>query len=272
MKTRNLLAGLLLCGIVLTLSAQQAVPPPPKPVETAPANAEVMKLLRAGISERVILHVISASPAKFDTSADALAALKQAGASETVMTALLTQGTTPAEAPSSSAPTDGTPSLAETMQFLQNKLNGLGNVAYVTFFQNANDGSSWTQTFTNDITNVVADPDRCRISYHRKATNSAQLFSKTYTNTNKEFSLRDVQKIVVWPYEQSYNDWSAKNGTPNIIATSSNPHLTELSARLPRGEEAFFYFTDADLADRVAKALTHAVELCGGGNKDKEPF
>ena len=29
-----------------------------------------------------------------------------------------------------------------------------------------------------------------------------------------------------------------------------------------------FPFTNADLANRVAKAITHAVELCGGGNKD----
>jgi hypothetical protein len=34
--------------------------------------------------------------------------------------------------------------------------------------------------------------------------------------------------------------------------------------------ENWFPFTDADLADRVAKAITHAIELCGGGNK--EPF
>jgi hypothetical protein len=30
------------------------------------------------------------------------------------------------------------------------------------------------------------------------------------------------------------------------------------------------YFDDEDTADRVAKALIHAVELCGGGNDD--PF
>jgi hypothetical protein len=31
-----------------------------------------------------------------------------------------------------------------------------------------------------------------------------------------------------------------------------------------------FYFADEEMANRVAKALVHAVELCGGGNKD--PF
>jgi hypothetical protein len=30
------------------------------------------------------------------------------------------------------------------------------------------------------------------------------------------------------------------------------------------------YFADEDTANRVAKAMIHAVELCGGG--DKDPF
>jgi hypothetical protein len=31
-----------------------------------------------------------------------------------------------------------------------------------------------------------------------------------------------------------------------------------------------FYFFDESMANRVAQAMVHAVELCGGGNKD--PF
>lgn len=338
MNMRSLVAACLLCGIALTSQAQQAVPPPPRPVEAAPANAEVLKLLLAGMpesvvldkihattgkfdtsadalvelkqagatevelkavlaqstvaaeqppatasaapgnaqvlkmlqtgaQERVILHVISALNGKFDTSADAMAALKQAGASEAELNAMGASGAAPANAPTSKEP-----SLAETMQFIVEKLNGLGNITYVAFFQNSNDGSSWTQTFTNQITNVVADQSLCNITYHRKATNSALAFGKTYVNANKAASLREVQKVVVWPYVDSYNEWSAQNGSPNITASGSNPPITELSARLPHNEEAFFYFTDAELADRVAKALNHAVELCGGGSKTSEPF
>ncbi|MGB9406463.1 MAG: hypothetical protein WCA89_02940, partial [Terracidiphilus sp.] len=75
--------------------AQQSVPPPPQPVVEAGANAEVLRLLRAGMPERAILHLISASPGKFDTSADALAALKQAGASEAELSAIQAQGAAP---------------------------------------------------------------------------------------------------------------------------------------------------------------------------------
>jgi hypothetical protein len=249
--------------------AQTVVPPPPRLANDVPANAVVLKLLQVGMPESVVLDKIHAITDKFDTSIDALVALKQAGATEAELKAIMAQGTASADLPPAAAPADTSPSLAETMQFIQDKLNGVGKISFVVFFQNANNGSSWTQTLAYENGKFVADPSHCHISYHRRATNSGRAFGKTFVNNDKDFWLRNVQNVVVWPYEQSYNEWSAKTGNPNIIATSSNPPITELSARRPHGEEDFFYFTDADLADRVAKAMVHAVELCGGGNKDK---
>jgi len=80
MKMRNWLAVSLWCGIACALYAQQPVAPPPRPAYEAPANAEVLKLLRAGMPESVVLYKIHAITGRFDTSADALIALKQAGA------------------------------------------------------------------------------------------------------------------------------------------------------------------------------------------------
>ncbi|MGB9406461.1 MAG: hypothetical protein WCA89_02930 [Terracidiphilus sp.] len=251
-----------------TALAQQSVPPPPQPAVEAGANAEVLKLLRAGVSERAILHVISATPGKFDTSADALAALKQAGASEAELSAIQAQGAAPSlQPPAVGAPTTSGPSLAETMQFIQDKLNDIGKVTFVAFLQNANDGSTTPAIITNEISNVVADQNQCRISYHQKTMYG----SSTYKDENRVFSLRDVQEIVIKPFEQANNEYLAKTGNPTIITTSTNPPATELSAHRPHGEENFFLFTDATLADRVAKAMIHAVELCGGGSKP-EPF
>jgi hypothetical protein len=41
-------------------------------------------------------------------------------------------------------------------------------------------------------------------------------------------------------------------------------------ARGAGNQNTGFYFLDEDVANRIAKAMVHAVELCGGGNKD--PF
>jgi hypothetical protein len=274
---KSMLHAVELCGggskpeaLVLTTAttlAQQSVPPPHQPAVEAGANAEVLRLLRAGMPERAILHLISASPGKLDTSADALAALKQAGATEAELSAIVSQGAAPANAPPAITQTNSGPSLAETMKFIQDKLNGNSKMAFFAFVQDSNNGSTGTTTLTNETSNVFADQSQCRISYHRKAAANGQ----TYKDENTALSLRDVQEIVVKPFEQYETEWKARNGEPNVIVTSTSPPTMVLVVRSPRGEEYFFPFTDANLADRVAKAMLHAVELCGGGSKP-EPF
>ena len=169
-----------------------------------------------------------------------------------------------AVAPPPQPAADG-PSLAATMQFIQDKLNEQGKAAFVEYRQNTSDGSTLIVTIVNEISNVVADSGQCRISYHRKAKQDG----KVYKNDNGAFSLREVQDIIVRPFEQHESEYFSNTGV-NIVVTSTTPSVTVLTVRRPRGEINFFDFTDAALADRVAKAMVHAVELCGGG--DKDPF
>ncbi|MGA3161547.1 MAG: hypothetical protein ABSC77_10040 [Terracidiphilus sp.] len=267
MKSLRAIVSILVLTAFSAAFAQIAVPPPPRPVNDAPANVAVLKLLQVGMPESVVLDKIRAITDKFDTSVDALIMLKQAGVTDAELKAILTQDTAPAQPaaqPPAAAPTTSGPSLAETMKFIQEKLNGIGKVAFVFSNQNKSNGSTWTETRTNEISNVVADQNQCRISYHRLAAAKGN----TYKDENNVFSLRDVQQIVVKPEEQDQNDYEAKHGDPNILVTSTSPSITALMINRPHGEENFFLFTDANLADRVAKALTHAVELCGGGSKD----
>jgi hypothetical protein len=265
MKSLRIIVSILVLSAFSTSFAQQPVAPPPRPANDAPANAEVLSLLRSGMPESVVLNRIHAITDKFDSSTSALVALKQAGATEAELNAVMAQGSATADAPLAAASSTSGPTLAETMQFIQEKLNGLGKVAFVFFSQNASNGSTWTETRANEIGNVVADQNQCRISYHRLAAAKGQ----TYKDENSVFSLRDVQEIVVMPEVQDQNEYEAKHGDPNIIVTSTSPSMTALLLHRSHGEENFFLFTDANLADRVAKALMHAVELCGGGNKDK---
>ena len=52
-------------------------------------NAAVIKLLKAGLSDDLIASIINASPGKYDTSADGLDALRNAGADSKVISAVL---------------------------------------------------------------------------------------------------------------------------------------------------------------------------------------
>jgi hypothetical protein len=248
--------------------AQQSVPPPPQPANDAPANAEILMLLRAGMPESVVLDKIHAITGKFDTSTNALITLKQAGATEAELKAVMAQGALPAEQPPAAAPTDSGPSLAESLQFIQEKLNDLGKVTFAEFQSKDNvDYTTGIETKTSEISNVVADQNQCRISYHLSVTISPTPEGTTYRNESSVFSLRNVQEIVIRPYEQYETEWLAKNAQPDWIVRSTSPPMMALIVRQPHGVENVFEFIDANLADRVAKAMLHAVELCGGGSK-----
>ena len=286
MNMKNLLAACLFCGIALTLSAQQSVPPPPQPANDAPANAGVLKLLRQGLSARVVLHGIAATPGKFDTSAAALTALKQAGANEDELSAIMAKGAPSAEQPPAAAmpaapvaaPAANSPTLADTMKFIQDKLNDNNKTSWIDYAKPTRGaGSGWIDTVTHEFSSVVADTGQCHISYHIFTKHSepyrwlATSDGRNNNGKNNKFSLRSVQEIVVKPWEQYETEWLAKNGHPDATVISSAPATTALVVRQPHGVENVFTFDDAALADRVAKAMVHSVELCGGG-KSEEPF
>ena len=75
-------------------------------------NVSVIKLVKAGLSDDLIVSTINASPGAYDSSANGLIALKSAGASDKVVTAIVMKasgGTVPAAVASVSAPAAGNP-------------------------------------------------------------------------------------------------------------------------------------------------------------------
>jgi hypothetical protein len=89
---KTILAALLL-AISPLLFAQQAL-----------NNDSVIKLVKAGLSEDLIVSTINASAGSYDTSANGLIALKKAGVSDKVVSAIVVKATTAAAAPAAAAP------------------------------------------------------------------------------------------------------------------------------------------------------------------------
>jgi hypothetical protein len=50
------------------------------------------------------------------------------------------------------------------------------------------------------------------------------------------------------------------------------PDIFVLNIKLPRGVDHSIRIYEHEMADRIAKAMVHAVELCGGGSSQQEPF
>jgi hypothetical protein len=70
-------------------------------------NDSVIKLVKAGLSEDLIVSTINAQPGAYDTSTDGLIALKGAGASDKVVAAIVAKAA--GSGPAAAAPTSPTP-------------------------------------------------------------------------------------------------------------------------------------------------------------------
>ncbi len=202
-----------------------------------------------------------------------MAALKQAGASEAELSAIASSGAPPANAPPAnvqpaSAQTNGNPSLEVTMKFIQDKLNEIGTVNFAGYVHDSADGSDGVQKFSGTISNAVANPSACSFSYHRLVFNNG----RKEHNENVVINLRDVQNISVLPDEQDWQNYLVRVGD-TTKTVKDVPNIIALVIKLKNGNDPAIRFYEQEMADRVAKAMVHAVELCGGGRGSApEPF
>jgi hypothetical protein len=67
-------------------------------------NDSVIKLVKAGLSDDLIVSTINAASGAYDTSANGLIALKQAGASDKVVAAIVMKSTAPAQGTAAQGP------------------------------------------------------------------------------------------------------------------------------------------------------------------------
>ena len=176
------------------------------------------------------------------------------------ITAIAQQSVPPPPQPAA----DG-PSLAATMQFIQAKLQERGRLNFAVYTHDNVDGKDYIDQYSSEATNFVADPAACSISYHRNVKRNGAVL----TDDNVSYSLHDVQDLTVMPAEQDFKKEYAAAGHPTWDARV-DPPLFLVIARKAGSQGNGFYFPSEELANRVAKALVHAVELCGGGSK--EPF
>lgn len=157
------------------------------------------------------------------------------------------------------------PGLEETLAFIEDKLNQQGSVNWLTTVQNTVAGANGSPIqMTWRVSNVTGDPRSCVVNYHTKVLRS----SNQPVEGNGSLSLRRVEKLAVMSLQDENNNTHARQGHPELIESIS-PVVYTLAVTDIANRIKSFPFGDQDLANRVAKAMLHAVELCGGG---KEPF
>jgi hypothetical protein len=217
--------------------------------------------------------------------------------------AVAQQSVAPPPRPANDAPVAASaasgPTLADTMKFIQEKLKEQGQVEFVETVSVQNQpGVTIRIGVRRKDDDVVADPAACTLhaagTYDQSTVTSAG-GKKVSTEDQHSYlsgtlAFKDVEKITVEHILDFSNRHFAESGHPDFTATAATPvFFVELSAAktlFTRHEsntigkqapvvtdkpmkEAGLVFRDEEMANRVAKALVHAVELCGGGNKDK---
>jgi len=103
-------------------------------------NDAVVKLVKSGLGEDLIVQTITASAGHYDVSADALIALKQAGVSDKELGAMVTKNAGPAPAP----PTQTIVIAAPTGPKLPDGVDEVG-----VYFKNTK--GAWSNVFTENV-------------------------------------------------------------------------------------------------------------------------
>jgi len=190
---------------------------------------------------------------------------------------LLTPSAAPQQgvSPATSPPADNS-SIEVTMKFIQDKLNAVGKVNYTLHWHDNADDTYGIVQINLEESNVVAEPASCWIKYHLKIVNGT-----TFDERDNGFFLSDVQDLVVARGEQEANKHYTASGYPTVDSKIDPPIFwlvarrvekeNQLSVAQTAGEDAFV-FTNEEMADRVAKAMLHAVKLCGGGHQETKSF
>jgi len=166
--------------------------------------------------------------------------------------------------PATPNPASGPPSLTDTLRFVDEKLNDSGAVTYRRTLKNPDDSPRGdSQLWSNTISEALTDPQMCILRFRLSTT----LNGNPDNTSNPVISLRRIEKLEVISEQDSMNRLRA----PNSGLWSMAPTVYELLL-MEQGGGTFriIRFGTEEMANRVAKAMTHAVELCGGGSKD--PF
>jgi hypothetical protein len=145
------------------------------------------------------------------------------------------------------------------MNTLQNELSSIGTVSFTAFVQNKTDSSAFQYTKAVQVSNVVAEPAYCEVSYHFREWQNGSVSQ----DVKGGLPLRYATGVVVEPMSQKLTEVNAVAGHANWVVTSTNPPATALLVRLQVGE-IDLPFTDANLARAAAATITQAVKLCGG--------
>lgn len=157
---------------------------------------------------------------------------------------------------------DSSPAQVPVMQFIQEKISSVGKVSFTADYGR---GTGLARVpapkyFCYENTSVHADPAGCTLSWQKQRcdlpTEGTDARRRNVSPEPQSISFREVEKLQVMTHQQVW----LMNGNK----VSITPNYFDVVIFSSGAKPLVFNFSDEETADRVAKATTEAVELCGG--------
>jgi hypothetical protein len=153
--------------------------------------------------------------------------------------------------------------LEATLDFIRDKLGQQGRIDYAGAMHDSADNTNWVNRFNVEASNVTADIASCRVGFHWRTG----VDGKQGQDFDTGFRFSQLQTVALTSMEEDVNRLAAKDGHPTWTG-KINPPVWVLTASTSAGERFVVDFRDRDLADRVIRAMTHAMKLCGGAKAE----
>ena len=153
------------------------------------------------------------------------------------------------------------------MKFIQEKLPGTVN--FMVYPHDNVAGTDQRPQRVSSTLTLAADAGRCQISFHARyqVTIDGVQINKV-PESDGEILLKQVQEISLAQRETVEQRGRAQSGHPEVSVKIDPPITLVVVKSAPPNPAKSFYFYDESLAERVSKALQHAVTLCGGGKPE----
>ena len=151
------------------------------------------------------------------------------------------------------------PTLDKTFGFIRDKIAEQGLLNFASTTHDPTDGQTWDNQFTAEATNVTTDQAACTVDFHWHTT----VDGKPAQDLSSTIQFKIVTSASVTSLDDDIARLNADGGHAAWV-TKMRPAIWVLLVRKSNGHTNTVDFRDRDMAERVAKAMRHAAELCGG--------
>ena len=151
------------------------------------------------------------------------------------------------------------PSLAVTLAFIRDKVAQQGQLAYASSTHDPEKNQTWDNQFTVEASSVTSDPAECTIDFHWHST----VDGKQAQDLDSEIQFKIVTSVGITSMDEDVARLNARDGHSAWVS-QMRPTVWVLLVQKSDGHTNTLDFRDRDMAERVAKAIRHAADLCGG--------